>query len=30
VSSPEQFESFIQAEIKKWSKVVKEANIKIE
>jgi tripartite-type tricarboxylate transporter receptor subunit TctC len=30
VSSPEKFESFIEAQIKKWGKVVKEANIKIE
>jgi tripartite-type tricarboxylate transporter receptor subunit TctC len=30
VSSPEQFSSFIQAEIKKWTKVIREANIKIE
>ena len=30
VSSPEQFESYIEAEIKKWSKVVHEANIRIE
>ncbi len=30
VSSPEEFEKFIQAEISKWSKVVKEANIRIE
>jgi tripartite-type tricarboxylate transporter receptor subunit TctC len=29
-SSPEEFESFIQAEISKWSKVVKAADIKIE
>jgi tripartite-type tricarboxylate transporter receptor subunit TctC len=30
VTSPEQFESFISDEINKWSKVVKQANIKID
>jgi tripartite-type tricarboxylate transporter receptor subunit TctC len=30
VSSPEEFEKFIAAEIEKWSKVVKAANIRIE
>jgi tripartite-type tricarboxylate transporter receptor subunit TctC len=30
VSSPEEFDQFITAEIAKWSKVVKAANIKIE
>jgi tripartite-type tricarboxylate transporter receptor subunit TctC len=30
VSSPEEFEKFIAAEIDKWSKVVKAANIRIE
>ena len=30
VTSPEQFEKFIEAEIDKWSKVVKTANIRIE
>jgi tripartite-type tricarboxylate transporter receptor subunit TctC len=30
VTSPEQFESFIHDEINKWSKVVKQANIKID
>ena len=30
VSSPEQFSAFIQAEIKKWTKVIHEANIKID
>jgi tripartite-type tricarboxylate transporter receptor subunit TctC len=30
VTSPEEFQKFIDAEIEKWSKVVKAANIKIE
>jgi tripartite-type tricarboxylate transporter receptor subunit TctC len=30
VTSPEQFQTFIDAEIAKWGKVVKAANIKIE
>jgi len=29
-STPEEFVSFLRAEIAKWSKVVKEANIRIE
>ena len=30
VSSPEEFDAFIKAEIAKWAKVIKAANIKIE
>jgi tripartite-type tricarboxylate transporter receptor subunit TctC len=29
-SSPEQFEAFINAETQKWSKVIRQANIKVE
>jgi tripartite-type tricarboxylate transporter receptor subunit TctC len=30
VTSPDKFDAFIKAEIAKWSKVVHEANIKID
>jgi tripartite-type tricarboxylate transporter receptor subunit TctC len=29
-SSPEQFAAFIKADSEKWSKVLREANIKVE
>ena len=30
LSTPEQFGSFLQSEIKKWAKVVKDANIRVD
>jgi len=30
MSSPEEFTGFLRAEIAKWTKVVKEANIRID
>jgi tripartite-type tricarboxylate transporter receptor subunit TctC len=29
-STPEQFAAFIQAETKKWAKVIKDANVKVD
>jgi len=29
-STPEQFATYIQAETKKWAKVIKDGNIKVE